>query len=137
MKITRDVITDLLPLYLSGEASEDTRALVEAYLRQDPEFEQLTRQSQTQLDGLGVTIPTARQEKEALMRVKRILRLRSILLGVAMFCSMMPLASVGNSEQGLTWALIRDLPLVAVVFVVAAVMAWGAYYWTFRALPDR
>ena len=32
MDITRDVIKDLLPLYVSGEVSADTKALVEGYL---------------------------------------------------------------------------------------------------------
>lgn len=136
MKITREVISDVLPLYLSGEASADTRALVEAYFRQDPEFEVLARQSQTQLDTLGVSSPTDRQEKEALMRVNRILRWRSILLGVALFFSLMPFSMAGNSDQGLTWILLRDMPQLAVVFGVAAVLVWGGYYWTFRALPD-
>lgn len=44
MKITRDVVTDLWPLYHSGEASADTRALVEQYLAQDPEFARLVRE---------------------------------------------------------------------------------------------
>ena len=38
MNITRDVITDLLPVYVSGEASHDTQALVEEFLRENPEF---------------------------------------------------------------------------------------------------
>ncbi len=33
--VTRDVIIDLLPLYLADEASEDTRQLVEAHLAID------------------------------------------------------------------------------------------------------
>jgi len=33
--ITRDVVRDLLPLYLSGEASADTTALVQQYLASD------------------------------------------------------------------------------------------------------
>jgi hypothetical protein len=36
--ITRDVIVDLWPLYLSGKASEDTRRLVESFLRDNPAF---------------------------------------------------------------------------------------------------
>ena len=36
MNITRDVINDLLPVYLAGDASADTRALLEDYLRRDP-----------------------------------------------------------------------------------------------------
>lgn len=35
-KITRDVISDLWPVYASGEATEDTRALVESFLADNP-----------------------------------------------------------------------------------------------------
>ena len=38
MKITRDVILDLLPLYIANELSEDTRALIDEYLDTDPEI---------------------------------------------------------------------------------------------------
>ena len=38
MKITQEVISDLLPLYFSGEASEDTIKLIEIYFDQNPEF---------------------------------------------------------------------------------------------------
>jgi len=44
MKITRDVVTDLWPVYQTGEASADTRVLVEGFLEQDPEFERLLRE---------------------------------------------------------------------------------------------
>jgi hypothetical protein len=37
-RVTRDVVADLWPLYVSGESSQDTRGLVEAFLREDPEF---------------------------------------------------------------------------------------------------
>ena len=43
MNVTRQVVTDLLPIYLSGEASGDTKALVEDYFRQDPDFERIAR----------------------------------------------------------------------------------------------
>jgi hypothetical protein len=38
VNVTREVVADLLPLYVSGEASPATRALVEAWLRDDPEL---------------------------------------------------------------------------------------------------
>ena len=38
MKVTQNVIHDLLPAYLAGEASADTVALVEEFLRLDPEL---------------------------------------------------------------------------------------------------
>ena len=44
-KVTREVILDLWPLYVSGEASADTRALVEAFLAGEPEFAQTMREA--------------------------------------------------------------------------------------------
>jgi len=43
MDVTRDVILDLLPLYLADEASADTKALVSAHLDRDPELAALAR----------------------------------------------------------------------------------------------
>jgi len=51
MNITRDVVLDLLPVYLAGEASADTRALVEEYLTRDPDLARRVRQPSTK--GLG------------------------------------------------------------------------------------
>ena len=41
MAVTREVILDLLPLYLSDEASADSRTLVKEHLDNDPELERL------------------------------------------------------------------------------------------------
>lgn len=38
MTVTRDVVYDLLPAYFAGDASPDSRALVEAWLERDTEF---------------------------------------------------------------------------------------------------
>jgi len=45
MYVTHDVVSDLWPLYASGEASADTRALVDAFLASDPAFAQVLRES--------------------------------------------------------------------------------------------
>jgi len=47
MKVTREVIYDLLPSYFAGDASDDTRALVEAYFETDPEFARMASRFQT------------------------------------------------------------------------------------------
>jgi anti-sigma factor RsiW len=44
MTVTRDVILDLLPLYLSDEASPDTQALVREHLDRDPDLARLASQ---------------------------------------------------------------------------------------------
>lgn len=36
--LTRDVVSDLWPLYLSGDVSAGTRRVVEEFLAEDPEF---------------------------------------------------------------------------------------------------
>ena len=43
MNVTREIILDLLPAYLSGEASRATCSLVEDNMRQDPELAQRIR----------------------------------------------------------------------------------------------
>jgi hypothetical protein len=44
-EVTRDVINDLWPLYQSGEASPDTRALVEAFLSENGTFASTIKES--------------------------------------------------------------------------------------------
>ena len=44
MSITRPIILDLWPAYVSGEASPETRVLVEEYLQTDPEFARQLRE---------------------------------------------------------------------------------------------
>lgn len=73
--ITRDVISDLWPLYASGEASPDTRALVEAFLREDPEF------AQTLHDSVLGTLP----QLEAPPLIKRPMAGPQWLLFLALF----------------------------------------------------
>lgn len=135
MKVTRDVITDLLPLYFSGEASEDTRALVGEFFRQDPEFEELAR-AQSHLGILETHHSMDNQEKETLMRIKKILRLRSILFGVALFCTLSPFFFSFGNDEGLQWWMLRDAPQFAAALGIAAVIVWTAYAWTFRTLRD-
>jgi anti-sigma factor RsiW len=50
MKISRDVIYDLLPGYFAGEASPDTRALIQEYFDTDPEFRRMAERFQAVLD---------------------------------------------------------------------------------------
>ena len=85
MNITREVVTDLLPIYFSGEASGDTRVLVEDYFRQDPDFERIARSAATPLETLRAAAPIAassEKEKRDLESVLWGLRRRKWLFGV-------------------------------------------------------
>lgn len=45
MEITRQVILDLLPLYLADEVSEETRDIIERYLKSDPQLAKIAKES--------------------------------------------------------------------------------------------
>jgi hypothetical protein len=59
MNVTREVVTDLLPIYFSDEASADTKVLVEQYFRQDPDFERIARRAAMPLETLRAAVPIA------------------------------------------------------------------------------
>ena len=70
-QLTRDVVVDLWPLYASGEASPDTRALVESFIKDDREFgERLRRQENEGLVSSEVTLP-ADHERATLLRIQK------------------------------------------------------------------
>lgn len=63
-EVTKEVILDLLPLYLAGEVSAETAALVKKHLEADPELAE-TAKEMAKADSLGkVPIPF---KKEAAM----------------------------------------------------------------------
>ena len=75
MTVTRDVIGDLLTVYLAGDAGSDTRALVEDWLQSEPELaRQVELARQTDLPHVPALPPGT--EKVALDRTRRQLRWR-------------------------------------------------------------
>jgi hypothetical protein len=53
LEVTRDVISDLWPVYRSGEAKAETRHLVDAFLREDASFASVLRASEGAGSGAG------------------------------------------------------------------------------------
>ena len=88
MKVTREVVKDLLAVQMAGEASPDTRALIEEWLRTDPELaRQVERARQADLEAPAQP-PTV--EKQTLDRTRRHLRWRTVQLGTAIYASTLP-----------------------------------------------
>jgi hypothetical protein len=85
MEITRDVILDLLPLYVANEASEDTKKLVEAYMETDPGMRKIALQTaMAELAG-GIPSPLTEEDKLKAYRKTRWLNVVTILgLGLLM-----------------------------------------------------
>jgi anti-sigma factor RsiW len=133
MNITRDVARDLLPLVSAGEASADSRALVEEFLRNDPELARLAEALREQKFTAPVPPPPPGRERAALERTRTLLRRRSLLLGLALFFTGLPLSFVADSG-GLRFLLLRDAPELAGLFLAAAAGLWTAFGVTVRRL---
>jgi len=82
MKVTRNVILDLLPLYYSDEASPDTRILVEQHLADDPDLARLANEGRAQLT--APPPPPVNPDSEALayLEAKRQIANRVITLAI-------------------------------------------------------
>ncbi|MBN1264618.1 MAG: hypothetical protein JXA25_03945 [Anaerolineales bacterium] len=70
MNVTKDVILDLLPLYLTDEVSADTHALIEEYLVTDPELAGLVKKQKAALSLPG-SIPAPLSEEAQLKAYKK------------------------------------------------------------------
>ena len=134
MKVTRDVIHDLLPAYLAGEASTDTVALVEEFLRQDPD---LVRTVEALRANALPELPFAlrpTQEKEILNMTKRLLLWRGILMGLAMFMTLLPLSFRFDNGR-ITWRFLQDMPPEATALVcLGALACWAGFLYVRRRL---
>ena len=83
MEITRNVILDLLPLYLADEVSPDTRALVEKYLETDMELTELANKQKLVMGFPGdIPIPLTEEDKLKAYKKSRWL-LAMTIMGVA------------------------------------------------------
>jgi len=84
--ITRDIISDLYVLYSSGDATADSRKLVEEFLGQDPELAASLKESGGTIPILPAPLPPA-DELKTLDRIKRRLSGPIWLLQLAMIMS--------------------------------------------------
>lgn len=89
MNISKNVIRDLLPAYVAGEASAETVALVETALAGDAEL-----RAEAATIGAVPTLtltPPAAMGMDTLKRTQRLLRRRALLAGFSVFFSTFPL----------------------------------------------
>jgi hypothetical protein len=128
MNVTRSVILDLWPLYTSSEASDDTRALVDAFLAGDPEF----ARELTAAAGLPIVSPALPPDAEvqAFTRLRRRLRGYPFLLTLALVFS-------GSAFGRLISDTSFDVsPRQFIATAAIAVAFWTAYLvslWRMRA----
>jgi anti-sigma factor RsiW len=125
MNITRDIVIDLLPVYESGDASADTRMLVDEFLKQDAEFARILRAARTTPAAAAkpAPAPLAEAERTAVTRTRKALRRKSWTLALAIFFTLLPL-TFSFSGGELTFWMLRDEPRSRLFFLSAAWLWW-------------
>ncbi len=130
MNVTKNVVEDLLPVYLAGDASADTKQLVEEFLAADPAF---AREVEQQKRGYSLAAlrplgePPTNLEVRALEQTKAQLRKRTWLLAFAILFCAMPFSFIFDHGQ-FTWMMWRNVPSEAVAFLIAGLGFGAAWY---------
>ncbi len=95
MEITRDVVLDLLPLYMAKEASADTRALVEEYLKTDPALAEMAKDPAAMGLPADVPVPLSTEDRmQAYKEAKRYMFWRTIIVAAIASFSLLCLAAM-------------------------------------------
>ena len=134
MNVTQNVIHDLLPAYLAGEASADTVALVEEFLRQDPDLVRTVEALRANpLPDLPAALRPTR-EKETLTVTKKLLRLRGTLMGLAIFMTLLPLR-FRFGDGRIRWTFLQEMPPETTALIcLGALACWGGFLYVRRRL---
>ena len=123
-----------MPLYVSGEASSDSRALVETFLREDKELSRLADAlREGELPTLTDSTVAPGAGRAALAHTKALLRRRTWLLALGIFFTGLPLSFVFG-DSGLQFLLLRDAPILGSLSWAAAVALWVGFAVTARRM---
>ena len=103
MEISRNIIIDLLPLYLADEASEETRELVESYLAQDRSLQKIVQEARG--EQVIEKIPVSLQKETELItleKMKRYTRQRDLFMAISFLFTGLLLA-FRSDGGGVSW----------------------------------
>ena len=141
INISREVILDLLPLYVAGEASSETCSLVKGYLDQNPDLR--SQLEEHRLKYISATPSSegslpADLELRSLRRTKGLLRWQHRLYAWAMAFSIASLGGVGYMQQGhpVFHFFFRYYPQVFGPCISVAINCWIFYFvlrWRLRS----
>jgi anti-sigma factor RsiW len=132
MNVTREVILDLLPVYLSGEASPATRTLVEEHIKQDAELAQRIRLLLA--DDFAKSLPPVlppEVELRSLRRTRRLLGWQRWVFGLGITFSALSLSNEFSFAGGHLKEfhfLLRDYPAEFGLCLVLGLACWIAYF---------
>ena len=117
MNLHENVIIDLMALVRSGQASVESRRLVDDWLAEHPDLAKFAA-----LDAP----PDPALELQALERTRKALRRAGWEKGFALLFTVLPFSFMGDSE-GVRFVF-ADYPGLIVGMVVTALVFWARYY---------
>jgi hypothetical protein len=127
MNVTKNIITDLLPLYYAEECSDDTKLLVEEYLQKNPELKQQAKNfSQHPLPNHIPLSLNKEDEMKSLVKTRRLLKWRSSVMALAIFFSIAPFSFC--YVDGKFHSMIAESPTSALIYGGIGICSWIAYF---------
>ncbi len=133
MNITKDIIADLIPLYLSDDCSEDTKRAVTEYIAEHPDFaEQLRKITAASLPPDPANPLTANDEMKTLKRTHTLLQRQKYLMGFAFFFSLTPFSFLYT--DGRMYWLFLEAPVSASIYAGIGILLWILYVVSRRSI---
>ena len=127
MTISDAVMNDLLTLYLAGEASAETKALVEAHARVNAAFAaHLQAAGAIRVPDPPRTAAARDQELRALHATRQFILLRTIFIAGAILFTLLPLVFTFGSD-GVQFLILGREPGLMWSFWSVAVASWVAF----------
>ncbi len=132
MNVTREIILDLLPVYLAGDASPATRALVEEFLKQDQELAGRIRSQYAEnfLKAVPSSLPPE-LELRSLRRARKLTTWQVVFMALGIFFLLLPLScsfTISNGHVTDFRFLILDYPGLFGTSLVVGVLCWVIYF---------
>jgi len=127
MTVTRDVVYDLLPAYFAGDASADSRALVERWMESDPEFAAMAARFKRLLGQAaaappaGGPAPEARTFDRARTAARRRAEFRGLTIGYGVAAIALVVAALSGFRE------YQSLVIAAAFGATAALCGAGWY----------
>lgn len=129
MNVPKEVIIDLLPVYLAGEASPVTRAWLEEYLARYPDLaDQVRRQTVERLGEISAPSIPPELELRTLQRTRRTITQLRWLFGLSMSFTAIALALEISFRPFQIRPLLLDYPAPLLSCFAVGVVCWIAYY---------
>ena len=126
--IPQHVIVDLLPLYLADDVSPETRELIEAYLKTNPQLAALVEQAGQATSLQEIPAPLNKEtEMKAYKKGKKLMIEHLVFLAAAVSASIMIVP--GYIEY-------REYPVAIYLMVGVTLIFWLAFFWVNKKIDD-